>query len=586
MRRERNIMLKHLKKLRTIMDKKQKRQMMLLVFMMIIGAILETMSISLIIPVVTAVIQPDILEKNALVQSVCDFLNIKTTMQFTIIAMVALILIFIGKNLFLFWQHRMMYRFVYTNQFQTAERLLRSYVNREYEYFLNAETSVIQRSITADINNMYALILAMLQLASEVIVFMALGLTLFVMDPLMTLTLCVLLVVTLVVIKQIIKPIMNRTGKANQDYGARMYEWITQTVTGIKEVKVNAKEQYFIGEYLKQGKGYINAMQTYSMFANTPKLLIEAVCITGMIAYMLVLVLTGADVGNMLPVISAFAMAAVRLMPSASRINNQLTQISFCEPFFLNVSDNLLDDISADKIDLSYAVDAKEKLPVTKEICLKNITYKYPNTEKYIFDHADLTIPVGSAIGIVGGSGAGKTTIVDIILGLLQLEDGEITADGVNVKEHYREWLKNIGYIPQMIALLNADIRKNVAYGVPEEEIDEEKLRHALEEAQLDSFVESLPEKDRTGIGERGIRISGGQRQRIGIARALYEDPEVLILDEATSALDNETEAAIMDSINRLHGKKTLIIIAHRLQTIEKCDMVFRVENGKILRER
>lgn len=579
-------MLKHLKKLRTIMDKKQKRQMMVLVFMMIIGAILETMSISLIIPVVTAVIQPDILEKNALVQSVCDFLHIKTTMQFTIIAMVALILIFVGKNVFLFWQHRMMYRFVYTNQFQTAERLLRSYVNRDYEYFLNAETSVIQRSITADINNMYALILAMLQLASEVIVFMALGLTLFVMDPLMTMTLCVLLVVTLVVIKQIIKPIMNRTGKANQDYGARMYEWITQTVTGIKEVKVNAKEQYFIGEYLKQGKGYINAMQTYSMFANTPKLLIEAVCITGMIAYMLVLVLTGADVGNMLPVISAFAMAAVRLMPSASRINNQLTQISFCEPFFLNVSDNLLDDISADKIDLSYAVDAKEKLPVTKEICLKNITYKYPNTEKYIFDHADLTIPVGSAIGIVGGSGAGKTTIVDIILGLLQLEDGEITADGVNVKEHYREWLKNIGYIPQMIALLNADIRKNVAYGIPEEEIDEEKLRHALEEAQLDSFVESLPEKDRTGIGERGIRISGGQRQRIGIARALYEDPEVLILDEATSALDNETEAAIMESINRLHGKKTLIIIAHRLQTIEKCDMVFRVENGKILRER
>ena len=568
------------------MDKKQKRQMALLVLMMFIGALLETMSISLVIPVVTAVIQPDILNKYAFVQSICDMFHIKTTLQFTIVAMVALILVFIVKDLFLFWQYRMMYRFVYTNQFQTAERLLRSYVNKDYEYFLNAETSVIQRSITADINNMYALILAMLQLASEIIVFIALGVTLFIMDPKMTLTLCVLLIVTLVVIKQIIKPIMNRTGKANQDYGAAMYEWITQTVTGIKEVKVNAKEQYFIGEYLKQGRGYINAMQTYSMFANTPKLLIEAVCITGMIAYMLVLVLSGADVGNMLPVISAFAMAAVRLMPSASRINTQLTQISFCEPFFLNVSDNLLDDISADKIDLSYAVEAKEKRPVTKEICLKNITYKYPNSDKYIFDHADLTIPVGSAIGIVGGSGAGKTTIVDIILGLLQLEEGEITADGVNIKEHYREWLKNIGYIPQMIALLNADIRRNVAYGVPEEQIDEEKLRHALEEAQLDQFVDSLPDKDKTSIGERGIRISGGQRQRIGIARALYEDPEVLILDEAPSALDNDTEAAIMESINRLHGKKTLIIIAHRLQTIEKCDMVFRVENGKIQRER
>ncbi|MEZ3426187.1 MAG: ABC transporter ATP-binding protein/permease [Lachnospiraceae bacterium] len=579
-------MLKDLKKLQVLMDKKQKKQMAALVVMMIIGALLEMMSITLVIPVVTAVIQPDVLDKYGIVRFICSLLHIRTTMQFTIVSMIALILIFIAKDAFLFWQQKRMYRFVYTNQFQTAERLLRSYVNKDYEYFLNAETSVIQRSITADINNMYTLVLAMLQLASEVIVFLFVGTTLFVLDPLMTLTLCVLLIVTLIVIKRIIKPIMNRTGKANQDYGASMYEWITQTVTGIKEVKVNAKEQYFIGEYLKQGKGYINAMEVYSMFANTPKLLIEAVCITGMIAYMLVLVLTGADMGNMIPTLSAFAFAAVRLMPSASRINNQLTQISFCEPFFFNVSDNLLEDISEEKIDLSYAVEAKEKLPVTKEICLSGITYKYPNTEKYIFDHADLTIPVGSAIGIVGGSGAGKTTIVDIILGLLKPEAGKITADGVNVAEHYREWLKNIGYIPQMIALLNADIRKNIAYGVKEENIDEDKLRHAIEEAQLNAFVDGLPDGDRTGIGERGIRISGGQRQRIGIARALYEDPEVLILDEATSALDNDTEAAIMESINRLHGRKTLIIIAHRLQTIEKCDMVFRVEDGKIVKER
>ncbi len=575
-------MIRDIKKLRILMDKKQKRQMAGLIVMMIIAGFLETMSISLVIPVVTAVIQPDVLERNAFVRAVCDALHIGSRMGFTVISMIALIVIFIAKDVFLFWEYRQIYRFVYTNQFQTAERLLRSYVNKDYEYFLNAETSVIQRSITADINNMYTLILALLQMASELIVFAFLGVTLLITDAGMAVTLCVLLVITLVVIKQIIKPIMNRTGKANQDYGARMYEWITQTVTGIKEVKVNAKEQYFIGEYLKQGRGYINAMQTYSMFSNTPKLLIEAVCMTGIIGYMLVLVVTGADVAGMIPTISAFAVAAMRLMPSASRINNQMTQISFCEPFFLNVSDHLLDDISEDKIDLSYAVDAKEKLPVTKEICLKNITYKYPNTEKYIFDHADLIIPVGAAVGIVGGSGAGKTTVIDIILGLLKPQEGEITADGVPVKEHYREWLKNIGYIPQMIALLNADIRRNVAYGVPEEQIDEEKLRHALEEAQLDGFVASLPDGDRTGIGERGIRISGGQRQRIGIARALYEDPEVLILDEATSALDNETEAAIMESINRLHGKKTLIIIAHRLQTIEKCDMVFRVENGKI----
>ncbi|MDY4069540.1 MAG: ATP-binding cassette domain-containing protein, partial [Lachnospiraceae bacterium] len=227
-----------------------------------------------------------------------------------------------------------------------------------------------------------------------------------------------------------------------------------------------------------------------------------------------------------------------------------------------------------------------EKLPVKDKIVLDNITYAYPNTEKLIFDHAHMEIPVGSSVGIVGGSGSGKTTIVDILLGLLNIREGQITADGTDIQTNYRSWLKNVGYIPQMIFLLDDDIRKNVAFGIPEEEIDEDRLWYALKEAQLDEFVKTLPEGIHTGIGERGIRISGGQRQRIGIARALYNDPEVLILDEATSALDNDTEAAIMESINRFQGRKTLVIIAHRLQTIEKCDMVYRVENGKILRER
>jgi ABC-type multidrug transport system fused ATPase/permease subunit len=229
---------------------------------------------------------------------------------------------------------------------------------------------------------------------------------------------------------------------------------------------------------------------------------------------------------------------------------------------------------------------AKEKLPVTREVRIDNITYHYPNSDKLIFDNASVSFPIGKSIGIVGSSGAGKTTVIDILLGLLNLQGGKVLADDVDIKTHYREWLANVGYIPQMIFLLDADIRKNVAFGIPEEEIDDDKLWYALKEAQLDEFVKTLPEGVNTGIGERGIRLSGGQRQRIGIARALYNDPEVLILDEATSALDNDTEAAIMDSVNRLHGKKTLIIIAHRLQTIEKCDMVYRVENGQITKER
>lgn len=578
--------MKIFKKLMLLMNASQKRQMALLLVMMLIGAVMEAASVGLIIPVVTVVVSPDSLEKYSFIRWFYSTFRVTSAKQFTVIVMAALILIFILKNVFLFWQQKRMYHFVYTNQFYTAERLLKSYIRKDYEYFLNADTATIQRSIAADVNNMYGLILAMLQVVSESIVFITLGIVLFVMDSTMSIVIASLLVITLVIIKKIIKPIMNRTGKENQDYGASMYQWISQAVCGIKEVKVNGKEQYFVNEYMKQGKGFVKAMERLNLFSSAPKLLIETVCIAGMVGYMLVLVLSGVDIGNMISVLGAFATAAVRLMPSASRINNQLTQIAYCEPFFMNVSDNLVEEIDERNVDMSYAREAREKLPVKKQITLENITYAYPGTDKLIFDRAELTIKVGASIGIVGGSGAGKTTIVDILLGLLRLKEGTVRADGVDVMEHYREWLKNIGYIPQMISLLDADIRQNVAFGVPEEEIDEDQLWHALREAQLDEFVNSLPEGVHTGIGERGIRISGGQRQRIGIARALYDDPELLILDEATSALDNETEAAIMEAINRFHGKKTLVIIAHRLQTIEKCDMVYRVEGGKIVKER
>lgn len=579
-------MLKILKKINILMDKRQKGEMARLLVMMIISAGLETGAVMMVMTVVQLIINPAVLEQGETYQKISDMLNLKSTVQFSVLAILFLIGLYIAKNLFAFFLQRSLYRFVFNNQFKTASSLMKNFVRREYEYYLDAETAVIQRSITADVSNMYALIMSVLQIASEIIVVIFLVAALAVEDPVMTVVIAVLLLVTLVVIKNIIKPIMNRTGKENQDYGAAMYAWISQTVQGIKEIKVAGREQYFIGEYCKVGEGYVKAMERFSLFNNTPKLLIETVCIAGLLGYIMVLIVTGADVSGMVSLFAAFGIAAMRLLPAASRINNQMTSMAFNEPFFFNVSDNLIEETDDAHTDISYAVVAKEKLPVTREVTLSNITYHYPNSDKLIFDNATVRFPIGKSIGIKGASGAGKTTIIDILLGLLKLQEGKVLADDVDIQEHYREWLANVGYIPQMIFLLDADIRKNIAFGVPDEEIDDEKLWYALKEAQLDAFVRTLPEGVHTGIGERGIRLSGGQRQRIGIARALYNDPEVLILDEATSALDNETEAAIMESINRLHGKKTLVIIAHRLQTIEKCDMVFVVENGKIVQER
>ncbi len=579
-------MKKILKKLNVLLDKKQKKSMFFLVIMMIIGAALQVAGVGMIVPVVSIVMNPDVVESGGLVNTLYTMVGGGSIKRFAIIIMLGLIAVFIIKNVFLYFQQKITLAFVYTNQFKTSERMMKNYLRRGYEFYLNADTAVVQRSITSDVNNMYAMILALLQLVSDGIIFVFLVLYCLQQDVGMSLLLASVMLILLIVIKKVLKPILYKAGQDNQNYYSSLFKWISQTVQGIKEVKIACKEQYFVSEYIKCGKGYVDAVQKYTLYNSIPKLLIETICVICMIGYLLVMMLCGVDSADMMQTLTAFAAAALVLLPCVNRINNQINNITYFEPFFMGVTDNLQDEISGNKVDMSYAADKDEKLPVEKTIELKDIVYAYPNTEKLIFDGADLTIPIGASVGIVGTSGAGKSTVVDILLGLLEVRSGKILADGKDVQENYRAWLKNIGYIPQMIFMLDDTIRKNVAFGVPEDKIDEDRLWEVLREAQLDEFVKTLPDGLETGIGERGIRLSGGQRQRIGIARALYNNPEVLILDEATSALDNDTEAAIMESINRLHGKKTLVIIAHRLQTIEKCDLVYRVENGKATIER
>lgn len=585
-------MFKIISKLLRLLDKKQKLSMVLLVFMMLIGAILETLGVSMILPVMNVVLEEDAVSKHIYLQWICNLFNIAKddVRTLTIVVMVGLILVFVIKNVYLFFQQKVMLRFVFTNQFATSRRMMINFMLRPYEYYLNADTAVIQRTITSDVINMYGLLQAVLSLTSEAIVFVCLIAVSFLADVMMTVTVALLLVVVLALILFVLKPIMKKAGEENQDYYSGLYKWIEQAVFGIKEIKISNKEGYFIREYSHCGSGYVSAVQKYNLFNATPRLLIETVSLAGMILYIMIQLLNGAAVIDIMPQITLLALVAVRLIPCANRINNYMTSIVYFEPFLMAVSDNLQEEIR-DK-DIDYSEDTYEnkleinKLPIENSIELRDIVYKYPNTEKYIFDHANVNIPVGKSVGIVGTTGSGKTTLVDVLLGLLKLESGDILADGESVFNDYHGFLKNVGYIPQSIFMIDDSIRKNVAFGYADEDIDDEKVWYALKQAQLDEFVRSLPEGLDAGIGERGIRISGGQRQRIGIARALFEDPEVLIMDEATSALDNDTEKAIMESINYLHGKKTLIIIAHRLQTIEKCDNVYRVENGKITIER
>lgn len=543
---------------------------------------------SLMLPLISAVMEPDTIHTNEMIARVCGFFGIQSHKTFVIVCIIGLILIFIFKNMFLVLGSYARIRFVSNNRFATQQRLLHAFFNRPYEYYLNATSSEIVRIVQSDASQVYYLLLELLMTLSEVIVSFVLVITIFVIDWKMTSFVAAMMGLLMFIIAKVVKPTVKKAGLEYQKSFSDTYKWLLQGVDGIKEIKVSGKERFFEENYQISGRKMIHAEKTSSVFKDIPRLLIEMISICSMLALIAIEILLGREIPSLIPTLGAFAMAAVKLLPSANRIVNSINSITYNMPAVDKLIEHLdaLSDI--EKEGLTYDRPAKDgiDLSVEDKIELHDITYHYPNTDKNILENASMVIPVGRSVGIVGTSGAGKTTAVDIMLGLLRPQEGCVTVDGVDVMNDYNGWLSHIGYIPQMIFMLDDSIRTNVAFGVPADKVDDGQVWHCLEEAKLADFVRTLPEGLDTRIGERGIRISGGQRQRIGIARALYENPDLLLFDEATSALDNETEAAIMESINSLHGKKTMVIIAHRLQTIEGCDMVYRVKDGRIERER
>lgn len=597
-------MTRIIKKFAKVLNKQQKLRVIIIGIMMVIGAFLETLGVGLILPLVTAIMTPDFIETNKYAKMVCEIFDLHTTRTFMIVVIAALIFVYIFKNAYLFLEYYVQYRFICNNRFAVQCRLMDVYLHRPYEYFLNAESGEIVRVVTSDTQNTFNLLSTVLSFFTEAVVSFALIVTIIAADPFMAFLLAAVLGGMLFVIGRLIKPVLRRAGVKYQQNSAKTNKWLLQAISGIKEVKVAEKEDYFSHQFSKYGKRAIDSEKKNLVLGQVPRLSIEAFGISAMLAVIAILMWKGREVDTMWPQLSAFAMAAVRLMPSVNRMSASLNSMSYQEPALdkmlehLSVAqrwENEQDEVSVDSVvnvcdtngsTVGAGNTVSVDLALDKQVELSDITYAYPNSESFVLEHANMVIPVGKSVGIVGASGAGKTTAIDILLGLLPPQEGRVLVDGVDIREDYDGWLSHLGYIPQMIFMLDDTIRANVAFGVPAKEVDDSQVWKALEEAQLKAFVQSLPDGLDTTIGERGVRLSGGQRQRIGIARALYTDPELLIFDEATSALDNETEAAIMESINALHGRKTMVIIAHRLTTIEECDIVYRVENGKIVKER
>ena len=578
-----------IKKFNKLLNGKQKSRLAVLGLITVIGAFLEVIGVSLMLPLITAIMQPDIIHTNSYMVYVCDILDLHSHRTFVIICIIAVILVFIFKDLFLIMQYYIQARFVYNNQFATQQRMLNGFLNRPYEFFLNAESGEILRVIQSDVPMTYGLLTTMLSMFTETIASLAISVTIFIIDPIMTTFVIIMMAIVVVVISKLLKPVLKKKGEERHTHGSLTYKWLIQSITGIKEIKVGVKENFFEENFTISGRKYISAEKWSTVFSNIPRLMIEMVSVCSTLAFIAFMIYKGKEIEKLLPTLGAFAMAAMKLMPSANRIVAAMNQVVFQEPslnkLVVDIEMFEKDEVDYNKYRKQDKCKIENKLSFNDKIELKNITYSYQNSDRLILDDANMVIPIGKSIGIVGASGAGKTTAVDLLLGVLLAKEGLILADGINVMDNYSEWLSHVGYIPQSIFMLDDDIKSNVAFGIKKEEQDEERVWEAIREAQLEGFVKGLKEGIHTQIGERGMRLSGGQKQRIGIARALYSNPEILVFDEATSALDSDTEVAVMSSINGLHGKKTMIIIAHRLQTIKECDLVYRVENGKIFEE-
>lgn len=570
-----------LKKINYIFDAKQKIKLFFLVFLILIGSLFELVGVSAILPLVNLAMEPDIINQNEIFHMLAKWFDLESVNDFILFFAVVLGTLYVAKNVYLVLYRNFQYKFTYDTNKSIALKLMKSYLQQDYLFHVAHNVAEIQRNVTTDVSQFVNTVSTSINIFVEVCTCLLLLILLVVTDPITTVLVVIMLGSALLIYWNISKKLQLKYGMEARNAGAELNKWLLQAFGGIKEIKVMNREQFFLENYEAAFQKNITANRKYNIITMLPKHVIETLIIWSILLTMSIRILQGTDIQKFLTSLAVFAFAAMRMLPAFNRMTEHISTIMFNKSGVDNVFKDLKEIENLEK-KIALQKHDVEKLQLQKEVKIENLTFTYPNTSKKIFDNASLIIQKNQSIAFVGSSGAGKTTLADIIIGVLEPDAGRVLVDGIDVFTHLEAWHKTIGYIPQMIYLMDDTIRANVVFGIPEEEIDDEKVWKALERAEIADFVRTLDAGLYTQIGDRGIRLSGGQRQRIGIARALYSEPDVLILDEATSALDNETEAAVMESVDSLHGKTTLIIIAHRLSTIQNCDKIYNVENGKI----
>lgn len=573
-----------LKQLMYIFNRKEKVQIVMIFIAATIGSILECVGVGIFLPFVDLLMEEDVLITNEYLGKIYNVLGFQSKQSFLVALTGVIIFIFVFKNIYMIIQKYVIYSFSYNTQKKISTRLLKAYMSEPYTFFLKKNIAVLQRSMQEDANLFTTGLIHFLELVVEIVVCIALGIYLFDISKSITVIIVGLLVVCVGTFTVISKKYAKNIGKACQEYKAKLYQWMNQALGGIKEVKVLNRENFFIESYEVYYQKYTNGLRNNRFIAAIPKYIVEMMCMSGLLIAIIIKMRYGQkEIADFIPQLAAFAVASFRLLPCVGRINEHVTNIMHCAPSLELVYHDLkevedLPMVKADEVSAEWQL--KDKIEIN------NVCYRYPDAEKDVIHNAKFNIKKGQTVAFIGESGAGKTTMADIILGLLVPQIGKIKADDMNVFENINAWHQKIGYIPQSIYLSDDTIRNNVAFGIKEKDIDNERVNEALKKAQLLDFVDTLPKGLETYVGDRGIRLSGGQRQRIGIARALYHDPEILVLDEATSALDNDTESAVMEAIENLRGEKTMIIIAHRLTTIQNADVVYEVTGTQVIEKK
>lgn len=562
-------------------DKKQKKQIVYLTFILLMDAFVELLGVTAILPFIEAILEPEKLTKIEMVQKVMDYFKWSVDELIVCIAGL-LIVIYIVKNLFLIYMTNVQLKFSYYGRRDLSNRFMNFYIRQDYSYHLKHNSAELMRDISSDVDMFYAVVLSTMQLCSELVIAAVLIGYLLITDILITVGVAITLSFMIFFFVGKYKKTLVRLGQERRKYQYKMVQSMQQGFGGIKEIKIANKEEFFAEEFADANKKSNEALR-YNIFLNAiPKPVMEALCITGLMIVISIKIFMDTDRTAFVGTLAVFAVAAFKLLPSVNKISSYIGNIfhnSVAIPLVIERLRNM------DKL-LKEAKEEADKgaMEFTKDISLDKVSYRYPETEVDILKEVSLTINKKQSVAFIGPSGAGKTTTVDVILGLLEPYHGNVNVDGMPISDNLTGWRKQIGYIPQNIYMLDDTIRRNVAFGSIVD--NDDAIWDALDEAQIGDFVRGLPEGLDTSIGEAGVRISGGQRQRLGIARALFRKPEVLVLDEATSALDSETEKAVMESIEHLQGKLTMIIIAHRLTTIEKCDVVYEVKDGNISKVR